>query len=62
MMKTILVLGSGLMAESVITYLLLNPKVHLFSFRIAYMWPATVWRKPENLQKKREWIDALIAK
>lgn len=37
MMKTILVLGSGLMAESVITYLLLNPKVSPSSFRTAFM-------------------------
>jgi len=32
--KHILVIGSGLMAESVITYLLLNPKVTSTSPRI----------------------------
>jgi hypothetical protein len=53
-MRTILVLGSGLMAESVITYLLSNPKVTKTTYRIESISPATFLKMLRSWQKKKD--------
>jgi hypothetical protein len=45
--RTILILGSGLMAESLIAYLLSNPKVHFLPSRIVSILPLISLKRPE---------------
>jgi hypothetical protein len=44
-MKTILLLGSGLMADSVVLYLLNNVKVSEIPHRIAFILRAITWKR-----------------
>lgn len=61
-MKTILLLGSGMMAETVINYLLINPNVSSPQSSTASTSPATFSRSLRSSPRKKGSKDAPTAR
>lgn len=61
-MKTILLLGSGMMAETVINYLLINPNVCSPQSSTASISPVIYSRSPRNSPRKKDSKDVPTAR